>query len=95
MIKPLGSKVVIKRDIKNNESATAGGIILVSDGKQDIPVGTVVVTGPGRYAENGTRIEPSVSAGDRVLFEKFAGSPISVDGKDYIMMDESEILAIL
>jgi len=90
---PLGDKVVVKR--LDAEQTTAGGIVL-PDGAQAKPQqGKVLSVGDGRALADGSRIAHQVSEGDRVLFDRYAGSELTVDGQQLLIMAESEILAVL
>ena len=92
-IKPLRDKVVVERS--EAEEKTAGGILLPDTAKDKPKQGTVVAVGPGRVLENGETKALEVKKGDKVLFGGFAGSEIKHDGKDYLILSEGEILAIL
>ena len=92
-IRPLGEKVLIKR--LEAEEKTAGGIVLPDSAKEKPQRGTVEALGEGRMLKDGSRAEFQVSKGDTVLFASYAGQEIKVDGVEYLLMDESNILAIL
>ena len=92
-IRPLGEKVLIKR--LEAEEKTAGGIVLPDTAKEKPQRGTVEALGEGRMLKDGSRAEFQVSKGDTVLFASYAGQEIKVDGVEYLLMDESNILAIL
>jgi chaperonin GroES len=92
-IRPLGEKVLLKR--LEAEETTAGGIVLPDTAKEKPRKGTVVALGDGKMLEDGTRAEFQVKTGDEVLFSSYAGQDIKVDGEEYMLMDESDILAIL
>jgi len=90
---PLGEKVVIKR--LEAEEITAGGILL-PDTAQDKPQqGRVLSVGDGRMLPDGSRAAHQVGEGDRVLFSRYAGTEIVVDGQDLLIMDEHEIFAVV
>ena len=92
-LKPLADRVVVER-LPPPEKST-GGIVL-PDTAQDKPrEGTVIAAGPGRLLENGQFHPLEVHQGDRVLFGSYAGNEIKVDGKEYLILKEEEILAIL
>jgi chaperonin GroES len=92
-IRPLGDKVLIKR--LEAEEKTAGGIVLPESAKEKPKRGEVIALGDGRTLESGDRAPIQVEVGDTVLFGSFAGTEITVDGEDYILMSEDDILAIV
>jgi chaperonin GroES len=92
-IKPLADRVVVKPH--EAEEKTAGGIILPDTAKEKPQEGTVVAVGPGKVAENGTKIPMEVKVGDRVLYGKYSGTEVTIDGVEHLIMRESDILAIL
>jgi chaperonin GroES len=92
-IRPLGDKVLVER--VEAESKTAGGIVLPDTAKEKPQRGRVVSVGEGKMLENGTRKEVQVKKGDLVLFTSYAGTEIKIDGKEYLIMDESDIMAII
>ncbi|MBI2923170.1 MAG: co-chaperone GroES [Planctomycetes bacterium] len=89
-IKPLDNRVVI-RPIEA-ESKTKGGIVLPDTAKEKSQKGEIVSAGPGRLLDSGERAKMSVQKGDKVLFGKYAGTEVKVDGVDYVIMKEDEIL---
>ena len=92
-IRPLGEKVIIKR--LEAESKTAGGIVLPDSAKEKPKRGTVLSVGEGRLLDTGKRKPLQVSKGDQVLFTSYSGTEVKVDGEEVIIMDESDILAVL
>jgi chaperonin GroES len=92
-LKPLGSRVVIEPI--EQEDVTAGGIVLPETAKEKPQRGKVLSTGPGDRDDNGKRIVLDVKAGDTVLFAKYSGTEIKVDGKKLLILRESDILAIV
>ena len=92
-IRPLGGKVLIKR--LEAEEVTRGGIVLPDSAKEKPQRGTVLALGDGRLLDDGTRAKFQVKKGNKVLFTSYAGTEIKVDGDEYMLMDESDILAIL
>lgn len=92
-IRPLGEKVLIKR--LEAESKTAGGIVLPDAAKEKPKRGTVMGIGDGRLLDSGKRQALQVREGDKVLFTSYAGTEVKVDGEEMIIMDESDILAVL
>ncbi len=89
---PLGEKVVVKR--LQAEETTAGGIVLPDTAKEKPQQGRVLSVGDGRLLDNGGRAEHQVSEGDRVLFVRYAGTEVVIDGEELLIMSEDEILAI-
>jgi chaperonin GroES len=92
-IRPLGGKVLIQR--LEAEETTRGGIVLPDTAKEKPQKGTVLALGDGKLLDNGTRADFQVRKGDKVLFASYAGTEIKVEGKEYMLMDESDVLAIL
>ena len=92
-IKPLADRVVIKP--LEAEEKTSGGIYLPDTAKEKPQMGEVMAVGPGKIADNGERIPMEVKKGDRVLYGKYAGTDVTIDGHEYLIMRESDILAIL
>jgi chaperonin GroES len=92
-LKPLGDKVVVQ--LVEAEDKTASGIYLPDSAKKKPTEGKVVSVGEGRTLDNGDRNKLTVKAGDRVLFSKYGGNEVSVDGQDYTILDEDQIYAIL
>ncbi len=92
MIKPLGDRVVIEASAK--EEATASGIVLPDTAKEKPQEGKVIAVGSGVFKDN-ERIPLEVKEGDRVIFSKYAGTEIKYEGKELMIMRESDILAIL
>jgi len=92
-IRPLGDKVLVER--VEAEAKTAGGIVLPDTAKEKPQRGKVVSVGEGRTLENGTRKEVQVKKGDLVLFTSYAGTEVKIDGKEYLIMDESDIMAVI
>ncbi len=92
MVKPLGDRIII--EVAEVELKTKSGIIMPETSKEKPQKGKVVAVGSGKMLDNGTRVEPEVKVGDLVIFNKYAGSEIKVDDKDYLVIRESDILAI-
>jgi chaperonin GroES len=92
-IKPLNDRVLIER-IEVSDT-TAGGIVLPDSAKEKPTEGRIVATGDGRRTDQGQRMPLSVKVGDRVLFSSYAGTAIKESGSEYLILDESEILAIV
>jgi chaperonin GroES len=93
-IRPLHDRVILRR-ISESETKTAGGLYIPDSAKEKPQEGEVVAVGKGKLLENGTRIEPDVKSGDRVLFGKYAGTEVTLDGDVYLIMREDEILGII
>ena len=91
--RPLHDRVLVRR--LEAEEKTAGGIIIPDNAKEKPSEGEVVAVGEGAYNEDGDRIKPVVKAGDRVLFGKWSGTEVKIDGEDLIIMKESDILGIV
>ena len=92
-VKPLQDRILIKR--VEEEARTKGGIIIPDSAKEKPQEGLVVAVGPGKVTDNGTRVTPEVKAGDRILFGKYSGTDIKVDGVEHLILREDDILAIL
>ena len=92
-LKPLRDKVVVERS--EAEDKTAGGILLPDTAKDKPKQGTVIAVGPGRVLDNGEVKALEVKKGDRILFGGFAGSEVKQNGKEYLILSESEILAVI
>ena len=92
-IRPLADRVLVER--VEAESKTAGGIVLPDTAKEKPQRGKVVSVGAGKVLDDGTRKEMQVKKGDLVLFTSYAGTDIKVDGKEYLIMDESDIMAVI
>jgi chaperonin GroES len=89
---PLADRVVVRPH--EAEETTAGGLIIPDTAKEKPQKGTVVAAGPGKV-ENGTKVEMSVKEGDIVLYGKYAGTEVTIDGEDLMIMRESDILGIV
>jgi chaperonin GroES len=92
-IQPLHDRVIVKR-IDEGEQVS-GGIIIPDTAKEKPQEGEVIAVGLGKYKEDGSRQAPDVRAGDRVLFGKYGGSEIKLDGEELLIMREDEILGII
>ena len=92
-IVPLNEKIVVQR--MEAEDKTAGGIILPDNAKEKPKQGKILSLGEGKMLENGQRATLQVKVGDKVLFTSYAGSEVTVDGKEYLVMSEDDILAIV
>ena len=92
-IRPLNDRVLIVRI--EGEETTSGGIIIPDSAKEKPQEGKVIAAGPGRLTEEGIRIPLQVKEGDKVLFGKYAGSEMKLDGVEHLIMREDDILAIM
>ena len=92
-LKPLNDRVLVKR--LESEEKTAGGLYIPDTAKEKPSKGQGVAVGPGKIAENGSRVAMAVKKGDEVLFNKYAGTEIKLDGVDHLVMREEDILAII
>ena len=92
-MKPLADRVVIKPSPA--EEKTKGGIILPDTAKEKPVMGEVVAVGPGKVADDGKKILPEVKVGDKVLYGKYSGTEVTVDGDEYLIMREADIFAIV
>ena len=92
-IKPLADRVVVQAD--EAEEKSEGGIILPDTVQEKPQKGTIVALGAGRISDNGELIKPEVKVGDKVLYGKYSGNEISIGGTEYLIMRESDILAVV
>ena len=92
-LKPLGGRVIVEPT--EQEEMTAGGIILPETAKEKPQEGKILAAGPGDRDEGGNRIAMEVKVGDRVLYAKYSGTEVKMDGKKLLILRESDILAIL
>ena len=92
-VRPLGEKVLLKR--LEADEKTAGGIVLPDTAKEKPQKGKILAIGPGRLLDDGGRAAPQVKNGDTVLFGKYSGTDVEVGGEEFLLIDESDILAIL
>ncbi|MAE59252.1 MAG: co-chaperone GroES [Halobacteriovorax sp.] len=92
-VKPLQDRVLVKR--LEEETTTAGGIIIPDNNKEKPSQGEIVAVGQGYRLDNGSFAELTVKKGDKVLFGKYSGTDVKVEGQDYLIMKEDEIFGIL
>ncbi len=92
-VKPLADRVLVKRI--EEEEVKVGGIIIPDTAKEKPQKGEVVAVGPGRVDDSGKRIPMEVKVGDRIIFSKYAGSEVKIEGEEYLIMREDDILAII
>lgn len=93
MLRPLGDRIII--ELVEVEETTSFGIVLPDSAKEKPQTGKVVAVGTGRVLDNGTRVELDVKVGDEIIFSKFAGTEVKYDGTEYLILRESDILAIV
>ncbi|MGO4884079.1 MAG: co-chaperone GroES [Bryobacteraceae bacterium] len=92
-LRPLHDRVVIKR--LDEGETKRGGIIIPDTAKEKPQQGSVIAVGNGKLLESGERMPPEVKAGDRILFGKYSGSEVKIDGEDYLILKEDEILGVV
>ncbi|MGE5543950.1 MAG: co-chaperone GroES [Bacillota bacterium] len=92
-VKPLGDRVVVK--VLKGEEKTKSGIVLPDTAKEKPQEGEIMAVGTGRMLDNGQKVALEVKVGDRIIFSKYAGTEIKVDGEEYLIFSERDILAIL
>ena len=92
-IRPLNDRVLVTR--VEEEQKTAGGIIIPDTAKEKSQEGKIVATGPGKIGDDGNRTPLNVKKGDKILFSKYAGTEINIDGVEQIFMKEDDILGVL
>jgi chaperonin GroES len=92
-IHPLGDRVVVKA--LTRETTTASGIVLPDTAKEKPQEGEVLAVGPGKVLDNGKRVTPEVQVGQKVLFAKYAGTEVKMDGQEYLILRDSDIMGIV
>ena len=92
-LQPLGERLVLQRE--ESESRTAGGILLPDSAKEKPTRGKIVAVGNGRLMKDGSRSALQVKVGDRVLFSTYAGEQVQVDGEEYLLLREDDVLAVI
>lgn len=92
-VKPLSDRVVVKP--LDEEEQMRGGLYIPDTAKEKPSQGKVVAVGPGKISDDGTRLDMDVSAGDKVLYGKYSGTDVTLDGSEYLILRESDILAIV
>lgn len=93
LLKPLGDRVVI--ELVEAEEKTASGIVLPDTAKEKPQEGRVVAVGTGRVLDNGEKVALEVKEGDRIIFSKYAGTEVKYEGKEYLIIRENDVLAIV
>lgn len=92
-LKPLADRVIVKP--MEAEETTKGGIILPDTAKEKPIEGTIIAVGPGKTSDDGKVVKPEVKEGDKVLYGKYSGTEVTIDGEEYLIMRESDIFAIV
>ncbi|HZU65780.1 MAG TPA: co-chaperone GroES [Ktedonobacteraceae bacterium] len=92
-IHPMADRVVVKA--LSGETMTKGGIVLPDTAKEKPQEGEILAVGPGKVLDNGKRVTPEVKVGQRVLFAKYAGTEVKMDGEEYLILRESDIMGIV
>ena len=92
-VKPLGEKILLKR--LEAEGKTAGGILLPETAKEKPKQGKIIALGDGKLLENGERARFQVKNGDKVLFNSYGSTEVKIDGDEYLLMSEDDILAVI
>jgi len=92
-LQPLADRVIVRP--LEAEEKTAGGIIIPDNAKEKPQKGEVIAVGPGKIADSGKTVDMTVKAGDKVLYGKYSGTEVTVDGEEYLIMRESDILAVI
>ena len=92
-IRPLNDRILVKR--LEEEEKTAGGIIIPDSAKEKPAEGEIIAVGPGKLNDAGERVAVDLKVGDRVLFSKYGGTDVKLDGEDYLIMREDDILGVI
>ncbi len=92
-VRPLNDRLLVKR--VSSESKTKGGIIIPDTAQEKPAEGIVMAVGPGAVAKDGTRREPVLKAGDRVLFQKYGGTEVKLDGEEHLILREADVLGVI
>ncbi|WP_298780698.1 co-chaperone GroES [uncultured Fretibacterium sp.] len=92
-LKPLGDRIVVK--VLSREEKTKGGIVLPDTAKEKPTEGEVIAVGTGKVLDNGQKLPIEVKVGDRIIFSKYAGTEVQLDGEDYVIFSERDVLAIV
>lgn len=94
-LQPVGDNIILKIEIKKKEEKTQGGLIVLNEGTEQslrTDIAEVIAIGEGRVLNDGRVLAPSVSVGDKVIYNKFAGTEVNVDGEKYLILKETDIL---
>ncbi|MBD3347289.1 MAG: co-chaperone GroES [Chitinivibrionales bacterium] len=92
-IKPLADRILVQP--LEAEEKTAGGIIIPDNAKEKPQKGEVVAVGPGKFSDSGQKIDMTLKKGEKVLYGKYSGTEVNIEGSDYLIMKESDVLAII
>ena len=92
-VKPLDDRILVKQS--DAEETTAGGIVLPDSAQEKPQRGKVVATGPGKMLDSGERGKMGVRKGDEIFYAKYGGTEIKIDGKEYVILRESDVLAVI
>jgi chaperonin GroES len=92
-LQPIGERIVVRRE--ESESTTKGGIVLPDNAKEKPARGQVVALGTGKLLNDGTRSKSQLKEGDRVLFSSYAGETVKIDGDEFLLMREDDVLAVI
>ena len=92
-LKPLGDRIVVK--VLEREEKTKGGLYLPDTAKEKPTEGEVIATGSGKVLDNGQKLPIEVKVGDRIIFSKYAGTEVKLDGEDYVIFSERDVLEIV
>jgi chaperonin GroES len=92
-IRPLHDRVIVQRI--QEEEKTKGGIIIPDTAKEKPQEGKIIAVGPGKVLDNGTKVTPDVKVGDKILFGKYSGTEIKIEGEEFLMMREDDILGVI
>ncbi len=92
-LQPMGERIVVQRE--ESVETTAGGIVLPDSAQEKPARGTVVAIGTGKLLDDGTRGQSQLSQGDHVLFSSYAGEGVEIDGEEYLLMREDDVLAVI
>jgi len=92
-LKPLHDRILVQR--VEEETKTKGGIIIPDTAKEKPAEGKVVAVGSGKIGEDGKRITPEIKSGDRILFGKYAGTEVKIEGEEYLIMREDDVLGVI
>lgn len=96
-LQPIGDNLILKIEIKQKEEKTQGGLVLINEGTEQslrTDLAEVIAIGEGRVLNNGEVLPPTVKVGDKVIYNKFAGTEINANGEKYLILKETDILAI-
>lgn len=92
-LKPMGDRIVVQG--VESESVTASGIIIPDTSKEKPQEGKVVAVGPGKLLDSGERVAPEVAVGDTVIYSKYSGTEFKIDGEEYLVLSERDVLAVV